>query len=526
MIHADFILVASRESLESRLPWNIVLRNGIRQAFIKVVKRFIDIPANESGKGLRYTWPQYLPRQPGSISFWNDLHADILNDLRESQVLESCDENYSSQRPKNLFYVPPEFRLDGNPLFNRPLRRKEYLAFNYDDVQSELRLIGVKRYSINNMYDDFKDWLAEEGAGSLKLQSHMWHERVSRLFNGKLSLKDKLGDLPFIPLRDGSWVKAKTKHLYLPTQHNDEHIPAGIDIFIIDEAASRDPTRRRFFKFLGIKEYDPQQVCDLILELHRDPALPFSNRAYDGFISDAAYLFNHRSILTTIGAPDIWFVIQLAGVRQLRNSLFYFVNQAVGPSLIEKYKDLPGNPFAVLDPAYEAVICEGKETTIEPFHDWLLKSCTSRIQFVPTLVRREALTFEWNFLCKNDKMDLLQAVKFYWDKYERDETVAKGVRELQIPCMDGITRSLCFLALPTDKLVRECPHLDFAAVPNPTIENWRFLSHFGVLTDCNVVAYLRELRAISNLPVDEVDKEKVRNIYRALGSKADQKTIQ
>ncbi len=58
------------------------------------------------------------------------------------------------------------------------------------------------------------------------------------------------------------------KHLYLASEGNNEHVPNGINLMIVDEEASRDRTRRQFYEFLGIPPYKPWQVCNIILEIH------------------------------------------------------------------------------------------------------------------------------------------------------------------------------------------------------------------------------------------------------------------
>lgn len=476
------------------------------------------MPADESGKGLCYTWPEYIPRQSGSSRFWNRLHEDILDDLCDEQILRSRDEDAGFRKPGALRYVPAEFRFGDGTLFDLTSIRKSHLAFNYDDVEDQLALIGVERLTISDLCKEFRKWTTEVGVAGIQAQSMAWHRQVAFLFQNEWQLKESLMNLPIIPLRDGSWVNARTDHVYLASEKEDEHLPSGVDISIVDQTASQDSTRRRFFQFLGIKKYTPEQVCDLILELHVDGSPRLSDRADEDLVTDAAYLFKHRSLLSGSGAPEIFFVVKKDGELLRRKSRMYIIDPTAKPGLVAKYRDTPGNPFPVLDDRYETVICRGEEKTTRVFHKWLVRSANSCFTAVPTLVRNAKLTVEWAFLCNTDVTDLLLVVKFHWENHPRPPKLLKAVPELKVRCLDGITRPLGLLAIPTKELLRECPHLDFADLPNPTWENWSFLSEFGVLTTGNTTARLRELQALSNLPLDEFDKEAVHRVYRALSS--------
>jgi len=260
------------------------------------------MPEDESGKGLCYTWPEYIPRQPDSSRFWNHLHEGILADLREEKILQSRDENASFRKPRALSYVPAEFRFGNGTLFDLTSIRGSHLAFNYDDVIDQLELIGVLRLTISDLYKELRKWITEVGVTGIQAQSMAWHRQVASLFCNEWQLKESLRDLPIIPLTDGSWVNAKTKHLYLVSGKENEHLPTGVDISIVDQAASQDSKRRHFFQFLGIEKYTPRQVCDLILELHVNGSSRLSDRADKDLVTDAAYLFKHRALLIADGS--------------------------------------------------------------------------------------------------------------------------------------------------------------------------------------------------------------------------------
>jgi len=285
----------------------------------------------------------------------------------------------------------------------------------------------------------------------------------------------------------------------------------------VDEEASQDSKRRYFFKWLGVKQYAPLQVCDLILELHSKPLDSQSERDDDDLIDDLEYLFRHRSLLRYDEVPDIFFVTRKNGVVARQKNQIYIVNKDRGAKLIEKYRNKTGNPFAVLDDRYEARICFGNDRTTRTFHTWLLASA-SNFSAAPILVRGPKLTLEWEFLLKSSVTDLLFAVQLSQQSSSQAHILSSAVSNLSVKCRDGKHRRLCGLALPTTTLLRECPHLDFADFKDPTTQNWGFLSSFGVITTCNTIARLRELEALSRQPLDEINVDAVHDIYRALSS--------
>ncbi|RYP37876.1 hypothetical protein DL767_002748 [Monosporascus sp. MG133] len=432
----------------------------------------------------------------------------------------SRDENAPSRKPEILRYVPKEYRFKDGTLFDLPWINASQLSFAYDSVRENLSLIGVSTLTAGELCVEFDEWIGEVGVAGIEEQSTQWHRQVSYIFYNRAPLKEKLKKLPIIPLRDGSWVNAEEKHVYLASKDGDEHVPTGVDISIVDQDASRDPVRREFFMFLGIKEYSPRQVCDLIIELHEDLSAHWTGRASKELVADAAYLFKHRSQLRKDEAPAIFFAAVKDG-RLIRRRLMqtYLIDPTVKPGVIAKYRNTAGNPFVVLFDGYETAICEeGAEGTAKEFREWLLRSKDSRFATIPTLLLGNKLSPEWDFLRDQDVVDLLYVVKFYWERYNLPLKLIKSVSELEVRCLDGVTRVLGLLAVPTANLKQHCPHLDFAELPKPTLENWSFLSEFGVITTCGTTARLRELEAVSELPVDNIDKKAVHEIYRALSS--------
>ncbi|GAB1311860.1 hypothetical protein MFIFM68171_02070 [Madurella fahalii] len=524
LIHADFLLTASRESLEYHCPWNLALRKGVKDTVVEAIhSRFVDLDANEDDEGLCYSWPMYLTRQPSGSGFWNTLHDNILDALRSEKILRSRDRQAARdlQKPTAVRYVPETYRFEGETLFDLPSINKTHLSFVYDHVHEPLRSIGVSQLSLFDLCEEFCQWVGWVGIAGLKEKPDKWHSRVAKIFyqEGEL-IKQKLKRLPIIPLRNGSWVKATETHLYLPSPNKNELVPSGVNISIVAEDAVRDASRKKLYEYLDIKEYNPRQVCKLILELHSRLAIVWTGRSDEELIADAAYLFTHRSKLDNYDPPDIFFAVHKDGeVVPKRLTRIYLIDPKLEHGVIAKYKDTPGNPFAVLSNGYEAAFLKnGMGRLLPDFREWLLRS-SKTFATIADLVCNSRLTPEWKFLRDQNVLDLLYVVR---DQLSTTIFPApklfEAVPKLEVRCLDGKSRTLGGLAVPTLDLKRHCPHLDFADLPQPTSHNWKFLSRFGVIVELGTTAILRELQALRQISVREVDASAIRDLYEALNS--------
>ncbi|KNB07698.1 hypothetical protein FOXG_08790 [Fusarium oxysporum f. sp. lycopersici 4287] len=518
LIHADFILVASREGLDESSLWNLSLRDLIQTAFVASIRRLVALSPIRDGEGLCYMWPKYLPRHPQTSGFWHGLHQNMMNALRKTPLLESGADD-TLRKPTDLYYVPRDWRFENGALFDLPSLLQTHLSFKYDSVRPELSLIGVDSLDINNLWLEFSQWINEVGIDGLKTRPIKWHQKVSSIFRGRRELREKLRNLPIVPLRDGSWVKARQDCVFFTSTQNEEHVPTGIELFLVDRSVSKDPERRRFLSFLGIQEYSPTQVCELIINLHHDLP-PAACRTEMDIVTDALYLFDHRLCLR-YEVPNIEFAAVKGGKAiRSRERHLYLVDPDVKPSLIAKYQNTAQSPLVVLSDKYEAALCKDRpREDADSFRQWLLGSTYREFSTVPALLYNNELSAEWHFLRSHDVMDLLHAIRLQWDKKAiLSPIIIKAAAELQVPGSDGYWRPLGRLAIPTTELKQKCPHLDFVSLPNPKVYNWGFLSVLGVLTTRNTTATLRELQKLSQLQADKVDKDAIKEIYEALNA--------
>lgn len=490
----------------------MALHSGIQQAVLAAVRRFNSMPGDPSGQGLCYKWPYYLARWATGADFWNSLHRGIFDRLHNERIVISRDPTALLQIPSSVFHIPHKFRFNGGSLFDiQPLRQK-HLAFNYDDNQGNLpevlQSLGVKEMTIQHLCAEFEQWISAVGGAGIGAQQTTWYQQVARLFRRSLELKSRLKSLPIVPLQNGSWVSANTSHLYLASKNQDEHVPNGIQIVLVDSTASNDPVRRAFFEFLDIKPYNPEQICHLILGLHSH--IP-EGRPSDDWVRDIAYLFGHSDLLSNIHYAAIRFICENNNLLYHGSSL-YFVDPNTTPGLIDKYKFVSESPFLLVHSRYEREICGEDTTKVTKFRAWLRDCCS--MSAIPVLVRHSRLTREWEFLRDTDVEELLLLLRKHWQKYRRHPEITEPIRGLQVQCTDGNARPLHQTALQDLELLWACPHLNFLSLQNP--EKWSFLAQFGVLTTLNNTATLQELTALSRLAPEAVDRTQIHKFYKAL----------
>lgn len=96
----------------------------------------------------------------------------------------------------------------------------------------------------------------------------------------------------------------------------------------------------------------------------------------------------------------------------------------------------------------------------------------------------------------------------------------KAMSKLNVPCTDGLTRRLNETVLPSDSLKSAGKHLPFIDVSEPNEPSWLNFAAFGVIIIPTVDLYLRRLKALAALPInDDITKDLIEGIYIQLYSR-------
>ena len=290
LVQADFLLTASREDIESTLPWNQTIRDAVAHAFLQSIDHF----NNHFNKGsMKYVWPYYLPSTTTAAStFLEPAVLSILMQTRESPVLESF--AGTMVKASSLKHVPfadgegKSFTLDS-------CTAAGYLSSKYPSWVIDATLsIGLSQLTPQEFLRDLNLAIAKDSK-EFCTRSATWHSQLAEVllkFTADAELMSMLEDLSIIPLHDGSWTSSRGGSLFFSRSETSQEIPSGIKVLIVDSSADSDPNRRRIFTSLGVKSWEAPEICRLILKAHESSDFDPKLLTADQLISHAAFLYN------------------------------------------------------------------------------------------------------------------------------------------------------------------------------------------------------------------------------------------
>jgi hypothetical protein len=429
-----------------------------------------------------------------------------------------------------LVYIPPKFRISGEPLIEDETTKKDHLSFHYDteasEVPKQLALIGVKEMTVGAFFAEFKSLVKRRGIPFLKSQSTQWHAAIATILRRSASTK-QLTDIPLIPLRDGTWVTPSEEHLFLNTDINTLTIPYGINLNIVDAAACKSKARREFFAWLGIKICDQADVCRLIMERHKKLASGPLEDIPD-LIEDTFYLFNTPRHIYNKSITKLFLVNDQSKLVNGKNLYIDHPDKAFN---ISTYAKTEGNGVRLLYPDYLTnARKDGREVE---FVEWLIQRL--HVSTLPCLVRDNQITDEFRYFTTKATAALLLLLRDNWGHYssQLSTQVSKGLSrktgmeelsEIKVKCTDGKFHTLNQTVLPLQILKRVGSDLPFLDIPDPGDKRWLQFAELDVITQLNVKLYLRHLRAISSARFSysrsQVTKSSMQELYRLIQSVA------
>ncbi|KAM0495547.1 hypothetical protein ACHAQF_009195 [Verticillium nonalfalfae] len=329
IVQADFLLVANRQALQHALPWNQRILEAIPDAFVQAVHHF-NHPGATHGYSLKYEWPLFLEYTGPKSSPWAEVHQGIKKRLCDEDVLEARDGSFRAVRPipcpagtqqtaahKPLIVIPTEYRFDNGFLIDATINHGHHLAFEYDPVLEKLKTLDMKEMTGAGLRNEFSDWLERAGHAGLAAKSDKWHVALAAAFmwKGRSKQKDKLQELPLVHLADGSWAACARGDIFFPSTSTGAvlNVPSDLGIRIVHSNAAKDPHRREFYTYLGVKKLDAETICSLILEKHA--TIPRPRRKQLNWVLDILFLFRQKKLLATMDKKPRWFLV--AGNRSV-----------------------------------------------------------------------------------------------------------------------------------------------------------------------------------------------------------------
>jgi hypothetical protein len=293
LIQADFLLIASREDIDSSSQWNQELLRNIPNAFRQAVTDF------NSGD-LRYTWIKFLQKRSPLPDFFSSLEAAIIQALADSPIIES--QSGELMAPSKLRMVPVTMLGDDEqPFIPTELARSKYISpkYPYEKHRAELFWLGVKELTPEELIEDMEIFI-ESSPEEFQSMSQIWHSRLCKLLQkiaeDQPTLFRKVAGLKVIPLRGGRWVSSTQEIMYFSestsARNNDIGIPNGLSITEVDGEAASDRLRRSLFVYLGARTWTTEIVCQDIISTHASSSFAPGRLPREDLVSHIMFLFH------------------------------------------------------------------------------------------------------------------------------------------------------------------------------------------------------------------------------------------
>ena len=530
LIQADFLLVASRQGIDESQPWNRRLQDHMVHALIQAFERL-------NKTRLKYTWPAYLPEKQVALRFFDKLKDKFLDRLKDTKILESRSGELA--KPKVMMLVPEQYKdEDGTPLLT-PVNDR-YLSTKYDT--SHVAALVTQALDDKKFFDLLKTFVSKQ-TEEFRKKSDTWHGKVSTvLMTGQKHLNlNELLIMPIVPLDDGSWISAMSRHkpsyskvanrsvppvsFYLPRSDANIVIPKGVSLSIVEHQASRNEERRNFFRRIGAQDLDYEDVLRGIIKQHKDS---IAHADVDMMLSHAQYVFSMPSASRM--AQNLSTILWLADSRgEHSRGIELHMDNPFKPAVSQMFSASP-TVARLIHPKY----LEAYQENVELRTRWLawLRECLG-IHDVPRLSNKtnKGLSVEFEWLVNNlPSIEWLAIIRLNWDDYRLNvppktsdmripsEDVRNKIASLSVDCTDGKRAKLKDTILPILRsAVTTIPHMGFhfLDVKDEQDSDWFKLSAFGVITHRDLEFWLKLLIKFSTSGMT-TDKMTIIKLYREI----------
>lgn len=304
LLHGDFLLTTSRLHIDTSLPWNQALRDGLAEALLQAVDSFNDC-------SLRYFWPFFISSGDRVSDFFEPAMTAILEKLRTRALLESSAKTLVN--PSDLIYVDPErfVNVDGRPFTLCRRTATYYLSSNYPSwTIASIKSLGVRTLSDREFLEHLKTMISDDTSW-FRSRPPQWHASLAKTLMSLMQhheLRGALLELPVIPLSSGEWASGsdQPKPILMSDKAQLADLSVSNALPIVEAKASADRARRDLFLGLDIMPIETGQLCEYICEQHAS----ISFRPYEW--TKAQLIAHTRLLHESCWAPtdnniDLWF---------------------------------------------------------------------------------------------------------------------------------------------------------------------------------------------------------------------------
>jgi len=519
LLQADFLLIASREDINSSSKWNDALRNAAVDTLIEAAQMF------NHGK-MKYTWLRYFPLKGEVSGFFEPFKKKLLDQISNKPLLENWAGDMAC--PSTLIFVSKEKFADktGRPMTlasKNPNKSSAYISHRYSDADLDyLKVMGVKEMSSEDFLRDLASFIDSH---SLEFQEQPieWHTRLAEVLiplTLNPNLLPSIKELKLVHLRDDRWISVSEyeNSILFPGELDDCEIPSGIDLLVVYQHAASNPLIHQLYSSIGVHYFSILHLSSFILEMHGNPNFNPQRVSRESLISQVAFLY----LAGWKGDRDawIWFVSEENG-RVLASQLYMDSEEEYSAS---KFFIGHCSRFPFLHPDYLSAVPGDPENWLQ----WLVKQLgVAKYPRIHQSVSKLSfdLSDEFRYISANHPTDFLVLLRNRWDKYssyiEKDENQAADIEPnlsrtliqqklaaVRMKCQDGQLYRLDQTFLPLEEIVSMAQGcVPFLDVPHPQDRRWldplRSLG-VGIKNDLNLY-----LRALQSLQGKDASQEKV-----------------
>ncbi|KAJ4321823.1 hypothetical protein N0V84_005118 [Fusarium piperis] len=507
LLQADFLLIASREDIDSSSSWNTHLYNAVPAAVLNAVQLLHQTE-------LKYSWPQYLASRGTMADFFEKLETRMTTLLSQNPVLESMTGDMVT--PNMLTIITEDF-MDNSGL---PLTLSDQTAFRYlssqysTQVRDFLKKLGVGQMDHAQFFDHLRICFLEHNF--LENKKPEWHSCLARRLIAIISQQrgsiDRIHELPIIPLEDGKWTNAKTANILFPSSQQHLTVPFGIQVHQVHRDASEDVHRRQLLVLLGVQPFDASKISEIIAETHTTPrALDEAMAGPKDIVQHGLFIFHAK--WTDPKQRILWFLSE-DGVYRRANELYVGTG---APFFVANVLDDLRGMVNFLHPSYEEQIPEGVR---EKWAEWLANN--QKMNRIPRLARPSGtasftISAEFHHLITTwPPTRVLYLLKSNWTQYgvwiedkhslgqpiDREQSrkaLIQTLSSMEVECRGGRRALLKDTILPLDDITKDGFDIQAPILDLPDTKagmEWDFLRYFGVGSKNVMEILVKNLKSI------------------------------
>jgi hypothetical protein len=515
LLQADFLLIASREDIDSSSQWNKTLLSRIPQALLGAINEF-----NEGE--LRYSWLPYLPLRPYVGDFFKELRRETIGLLCKSPILESF--AGVLKPPSSLIYVPESFAdKEGKPLILTDSTKSKYMSHRYPpSEQPRFSSLGVQSLTTDGFINDLRNFISKCSVDFQEMPD-AWHSRLAETLMSAIIrshfLKPTISTLKVVPLRDGQWASMDKGNFLFPSRSNNLVVPNGIEISEIHPCVETNYFRRQLFMALGAREFQADQICDIIIRTHENSDFRPSALSTSDLIAQVVFLYN--ADWKNAERRDVWFITETGSYR--RGSQVYMNSDVPysAQSMFANRRSIIHFLHRDYYTAFSSITLPSEWRSETPsWQQWLVKQLNvAQIPRMATPSIGAPFSLSTDFECLLDpylSVELLLMIGQHWKHYSKwivdgetkdtktgwqisQRKMRDKISSINVKCHGQLISPLNKTFLPiTNMRLETFVSIPFLDVPDPDHDQWDYLRHFGVVVQLDAGFFLECLRRLKD----------------------------